>query len=296
MKAVGFAAALALCAGALGQVVDGVVDGVYGPPIVIQNTQTSFGDNNVGHPRWANGSELDAAYGIVSTGSLFLMLAGNLESNFNKLEVFIDINPGTGQSTLRADNPDVDFNGLNRMAGMTFPAGFSPDFWISSTGGDIGGGTYGYFVNYAELLTGGGGAGYFVGGNDGSGSPLGGGTNPFGLAAAIDNSNTGGVGGGTGTDPGNGAFVLTGMEFLIPLAAIGSPTDDIRVMVMINGGGHDFLSNQVLGGLNGGDHLGDPRNVDFRNTRASFFTVPIPAPGAAALLGLALVASRRRRA
>jgi uncharacterized protein (TIGR03382 family) len=289
--------ALALCAAAgvaSAQVVDGSRDASYGGPLAVQNTQTQFGDSNLGQQRFANGSELDAAYGVVSGGVLHLLFAGNLESNFNKLDIFIDSRAG-GQNVLRGDNPDVDFNGLNRMAGLRFEAGFEADYWVSSTGGDVGGGNYGYFVNLAELLTSGGGAGGYVGTNNGGGGGLTGGNNPFGIDSAIDNSNTAGVGGGTGTDGGAGALVTTGIEFAIPLAALGNPTGDLRVRAFINGGGHDFLSNQVLGGINGGGNIGEPGRADLSSS--SSFVVPIPTPGAAALLGLSgLVGLRRRRA
>ncbi|MGQ0628518.1 MAG: MYXO-CTERM sorting domain-containing protein [Phycisphaerales bacterium] len=278
-------------------VIDGSRDLAYGGPLVVQNTQTQFGDSNSGDSRFANGSELDAGYARVEGGVLYLFFAGNLEANFNKLEIFIDSRAG-GQNVLRGDNPNVDFNGLNRMAGLQFDAGFSPDFWLSSTGGNVGGGQYGYFLNYAELATGGGGAGYFVGGNDGNGAnPLNGGNNPFGIQAGIDNSNIFGV------DSGGGAFiggapsdVDTGMEFAIPLSAIGAPGTEFCIRAFINGGGHDFVSNQLLGGINGGNNLGEPSLVNLTLTAGTCFTVVVPTPGAAALMGLAgLVGLRRRR-
>ena len=63
--------------------VDGERDEEYGGPLAVQGIQTGFGDP---------GSELDAAYAIVSEGMLYLMITGNLEPNFNKLEIFIDSN------------------------------------------------------------------------------------------------------------------------------------------------------------------------------------------------------------
>lgn len=294
MKAI---STLVICAlaGVASAQTDGTLDGSYGAPIVVQNVQTQFGDSNNGQLRFANGSELNAAYARVSGGSLFLMLTGNLEGNFNKLEIFIDSRDG-GQNVLRGDNADVDFNGLNRMAGLRFDAGFSPDYWLTSTGGDVGGGTYGYFVNFAELLTNGGGAGGYVGGNDGDGANALTGGSGLGIFAGIDNSNTGGVTGGNGTFGGTAAGdVETGMEFAIPLSLLGNPTTEFTIRAMINGGGHDFMSNQLLGGINGGNNLGNPTFIDLSNAGTSFRVV-VPAPGTAALLGLAgLVGLRRRR-
>jgi hypothetical protein len=110
--------------------IDGTRDALYGSPIVVQNTQTGFGDSNLGQVDYANGSELDAAYAYVdmSSQTLYLFLAGNLESNFNKLEIFFDTVAG-GQNRLRGDNSGVDFGGLNRMGddgsgnGLTFDQG-----------------------------------------------------------------------------------------------------------------------------------------------------------------------------
>ena len=61
----------------------------------------SYGGGYIG------GSELDAAYARVSGGRLYLMLTGNHESNFNKLDVFIDSVVG-GENTL-SGAPQYDF-------------------------------------------------------------------------------------------------------------------------------------------------------------------------------------------
>src|SRR5262245_8801904 len=86
------AAAIAMAAGATVSravpIVNGSHDADYGSAIVVQQTPTGFGDNNLGN-QFANGSELDAGYGVVSGGRLYLFLSGNLETNFNKLEIFI---------------------------------------------------------------------------------------------------------------------------------------------------------------------------------------------------------------
>lgn len=282
--------------------IDGTADALYGAPVSVQDTQTSFGDSNLGQVDYANGSELDAAYAYVDMANsvLYIVLAGNLESNFNKLEVFFDTVSG-GQNKLRGDNSPVDFNGLNRMGddgsgnGLQFDSGFAADYWIGVTGG---GGPYALYANYAELLTFGGGAGYYLGTTGAvSSGVLTGGTNPFGIRVTINNSNTGGVTGGTGA--GSGAGVLTGVEFAIPFSAIGiTGATTIKITAFINGGGHDFVSNQVLGGIGGGSHLGEPRNVNLANIAGDqCFAVVVPEPASMIALGAGLLglAVRRRR-
>jgi hypothetical protein len=267
-------AAIALGVGTAAAItVDGSESGEYPSPVATQDNQTNFGDSNLGQTGFANGSELDEAYGVIGNGSMFLMLGGNLESNYNKLDIFINSVAG-GQNQLRGDNADVDFNGLNRMGddgsgnGLIFDAGFEADYYLMVTGGDDGGGNYQTFCNHASLPTGGGGVGTYVGGGVGNiftGQAL-------GIGFAVDNSNTAGVTSGAGTD--NGAGVGTGIELEIPLSAIGNPSACVDVVAFINGGGHDFLSNQVLGGLGGLDNLGEPRNVDFNGIQGlQYFTV-----------------------
>lgn len=272
-------------------ILDGVLDESYDRLIVVQQTQTQFGDANQGAVDFANGSELDAAYAKIVGGRLYLFIAGNLESNFNKLEIFFDTIEGEGQNRIRSDNPNVDFNGLNRMGdgpqgpGLLFDADFAPDYWISLTGGNN---PYQMFANYAEMLTNGGGVGFFLGEGRAANATNGGlldrnlgGNNSIALLATLNNSNVAGVSGGTGpADQAAAAAVGTGIELSVPLAAIGNPAGAFKVCVMVNGGGHDFLSNQVLGSLAPPQgNLGEPRLVDFTALAGDqFFTVQRKSP------------------
>lgn len=252
---------LAFAGSALAATVDGSLDGAYGAALSVQTTQTQFGDASINLADYANGSELDAAYGYISGGVLYLFLAGNLESNYNKLELFLDTKSG-GQNQLRGDNPNVDFNGLNRLAGLKFDAAFSPDYYIGWSGGYDGSG-YRLFANFAELLTAGGGVGNYLGSNTAATSgPLSGGTNPDGIEITINNSNSAGVGGGCSAA--SGAGVATGAEYAIPLSAIGNPSSGcIKALAAVNGSGHDYFSNQFAAPLPAGTcNLGEPSLVD----------------------------------
>jgi hypothetical protein len=261
------AAALACAASAHAQiVVDGTLDSaVYGAELWAQDTATQFGNASDGLVGQCNGSEVNNLHAVldVQGGFLYLFIGGNLESNFNKFELFIDCAPG-GQNTVRADNPDVDFNGLNRMGvdatnpGLTFDAGFEADFYVTTTNG---GGPITCYANIAQMLTEGGGSGGYIGSAE-PGFPI---VSQEGVEIATNNSNTAGVPAYDGTTTtGSGSGCGTGIEVKLPLNIIGYPgKGDIKVMAMVNGGGHDYLSNQFTGGCNGCPNLAEPRLVNF---------------------------------
>ena len=327
------------------QVINGTLDGdesFYGTALSIQNTETQFGDAFLGEAQIADGSEIDQVFGTVSGDRLYLLVTGNLESNFNKLEVFIDSGAG-GVNTIVGSElpatvdgfcctqdgvnlPDPTNGALQRMDGLTFDAGFNADYFLTFTNGDESTPEAGFFwalsAHYADLTQGTNGAVQSLGiqldarGNDPNGmlstgeildqnnnawsSPDDVGTLPLAhefvedlatgdttnfnnhrnmtntidLEMAIDNSNIDGVFGGTEQTIGNPEEVVTGVEFSIPLSAIGNPTGDIRVTTFINGTGHDYASNQfggtgILTSNPGGDgtggFTGDLAGVDLNN-------------------------------
>jgi hypothetical protein len=316
--------------------VDGTRDLDYGAPIVVQTVQTQFGDAMP--PGDIGGSELDAAYARVEGGRLFLLFTGNHEPNFNKLEVFIDSRPG-GENTL-SSTPDYDFNGgggwnSSNLGGLTFdniagPDGsaidFTADFHLFSAWGSSVGPYNATFIDRQ------GGGSAMVPGSSGSGSNAVGlvstgailagnvANNASGTALtqnldfAINDNNAAGVIGGTGAaNAANAAAVTTGMEFSIALVDLGNPAPGttIYISAMINNGDHNFLSNQVLGGLPagagnlGGDgagaFTGSLSAVNFNQfSGLQYFavTVPrvIPEPAGLTLLGLgaAVLLPRRR--
>lgn len=252
--------------------VDGVAEAAYGAAVSVQDTATGFGDATQGLEDFCDGSEIDGLFATVVDGNLHLVIAGNLQSNFNKLDLFIDCIGVEGQNRLLGTNADVDFNGLNRMGddgtgnGLAFDTGFAPDYWFSMT---CGGGPFAFHANNATLLTAGGGAGVYLG--SGFGGAAGAATFANGVVAAINNSNVAGV---NGFDLTSGAGVSTGIELMIPLTVMGwDSVSDIRVCAFVNGGGHDYVSNQSIPGMAGAENLGEPRFVDFNLVAGDQFVV-----------------------
>ena len=274
------------CAGIVSgdPVVDGSLDAIYGGPSVVQNTQTNFGDNDDPDIGVANGSELNMGDAMIRDGVLYIMLAGNLESNFNKVEVFIDARDG-GQNMLRNDNPDVNYNGLNRMGpnpddpkgvGLTFDEGFAPDLYVTLGGGltkTKEGEVYVFYADAAELRTEGGGNGAYLGSGGAGPDAVLEGSN--GISIAVNNSNVGGVSWGTGISCGDG--VTTGIEIGVPLYLFDwdgpQNVEDAAICAFVNSSNHDYVSNQVLGGIGGGDNFGEPRLVDFNTVDGDQFFV-----------------------
>src|ERR1019366_2176751 len=106
----------------LAQNLNGTVNNAfYGSPLAIQTINTQFG-NAAGGNDSAGGSELDAAYGMISGGNLYLFLAGNVENNGNHLNVFI-AGGAAGQNTLNTSG-----GSLATMNGSVFSPGFNATF------------------------------------------------------------------------------------------------------------------------------------------------------------------------
>ncbi len=248
--------------------VDGALDAGYGAALALQTTPTGFGDATGGTQASTGGSELDGAYARIENNTLYLLLTGNLESNGNRLNLFFDTNSGTGQRQLTATNADVDNNGLNRHAGLSFDAGFTADYFLTLN-----------ITNPTALeaaasfapIDGAGGTGTLLASGPGLSKSL---TFSGTLTGelAIDNDNAAGV---SGTAVGNPGAVTSGIEYAIPLAALGSPTGPIRVSAFVTSGDHSFISNQVLAGLpDGSGNLGNPTNANFGSFVGNqFFTV-----------------------
>jgi hypothetical protein len=277
-------------------IIDGTRDGIYGNARTLQTVDTGFGDNS---------NELDAAYAIIQSGTLYLLVTGNLEANFNRLEIFIDSKAG-GQSVFDSSGND----NTGRMDGMIFDAGFTADYHLDIRRGDNGGNLT-FDLDFANL--GAQSASGYVdimnnSGIDGAGS-TGTGVNANPIFVGYNNSNTAGVGGlnGAAADQDAAAAVTTGLEVAISLSDLDYQGGDLSIMVGLNGSGHDYWSNQFLGGMPiGQGNVGGDGNGNFTGEGAidlqsfagdQFFTAAIPEPSTYVLLGVAMVlgAVARRR-
>jgi hypothetical protein len=128
-------------------VIDGKADATYGTALSVQNTNTQFGNAENGDPiNGGGGSEIDQVFGKIENGRLYVTVTGNLEPNFNKLEVFVDSKTGGVNTIDGASLPAaVDAfccggfgttdGALQRMSGLTFDAGFDADYYVTFSNG-----------------------------------------------------------------------------------------------------------------------------------------------------------------
>ncbi len=261
--------------------INGTLKPGYGSALstqVLGTTANSGVENNIGLPGPSDGSELDAEYGVVSNGVLYLFFAGALNTGaspgtlctnaacttFDKLNVFIMTDGGAGGANTLGTNYShlADSAGITNMgvgvqgeAGLTFDAGFNANYWI---GVGVGNTNAQYQVNmYAnyEVICAGCAGAYFgsavppntvVDTNDNDHLN-------FGVQVAINNSATNGVWGDiNGCSVVNGCptncpqNVQTGVEMAIPLSAIGSPQSSVSICAFISNSGYTEIYNQVL--------------------------------------------------
>lgn len=296
MKNICAMALIGLSGSAMGQVIDGQIVETDYQLIWSNNEGTTFGNNR---------SEINGIWAYCDTNNLYLGVTGNVQ-DFNKLELFFDSTAG-GQNSLRTDNADVDFNQLNeKLGGLTFDSGFEADYYLTYT---VNGDRNEHYTSAAQLNTAGGGPGGFQGGGayvDGD-QIAAGGANGNGYTLGTNQSNVGGVadfGNPNDSDP---TIVSTGTEIAIPLSELGYTGGLLRLAGFINGGSHDYVSNQIIGGAPAGtgslgnDMMGNfidgsLAGIDFNNLAGDqFVTLKVPAPASAVLLGLGGIAATRRR-
>ncbi|MFN7439266.1 MAG: GC-type dockerin domain-anchored protein [Phycisphaerales bacterium] len=109
---------------------------IYGNRFALQTNYTGFGKashgNIIAGPDGTNGSELDALYVVQDATNLYFFLAGNLEANNNKLNLFIDTVAGQGQNRLVQANPQelATMSDDGSGNGLRFPTNFDADYLL----------------------------------------------------------------------------------------------------------------------------------------------------------------------
>jgi autotransporter-associated beta strand protein len=270
---------------AAGITVDGTLDTAYGAPLAVQTNNTGFGDSTDTSGASSGGSELDAAYGNISGGNLYLFLSGNLELNGNHLNLFIADGRTTGQSVLSVAPQNGPGNQLGNMNGSSFSSGFLATYALDFNGQTNPSTIY---VNGYDLTGRNVSGSYLSSFTPGTGTA---GALTNGISAALNNTNVAGVNGSAPSMASASAAstVTTGLELAIPLSILGSPKGAIEVLADINGGGNTYLSNQFLPGLptyendlgGGGTaySTGNSAQFNFAGTPGQYFTVPAAAGG-----------------
>jgi hypothetical protein len=316
-----FSAALLLAVGLVSAAeadvfIDGTLDGSYALD-AIQTIETGFGDNQ---------NELDAAYSYFANGKLYVMVTGNLQQSFNKLEIFFDTQSGIGENIM-SSTPTYDFFGQSQnLGGMQFDPAFTANYHMYARGGNPGDGSGDIFdVDFVDrdggtsvsLNSNGARAVFDIGTQTASGVINQGDFSTFGNSAGdaiaksiefgFNNTNVAGIGGATGNpaDQTAAQAVTTGFEFSIALSDLGLDPNDpntIRIAMMLNNNEHNFLSNQTLGGLPVGfGNLAAPSTVNFANFNGDqYYSITlhtIPEPSTSTILVLAGMGyiTRRRR-
>lgn len=254
--------------------VDGTLDGDYGSALAVQTINTGFGVSTIGDGTSAGGSELDAAYGTVAGGNLYLFLSGNFEANGNHINVFL-ADGRSGQSTF-----GISGGTFSAMNGSKFSPGFSATYALDLN--DYSGTVYTDNADLVANTTGYAGAVGLAGG-------IGNGSIAGGIQLGLNNTHVSTMG-AAGTAANSAAMLstMTGLELAIPLSLLGNPTGAIGVMADINGGNDGYLSNQFLPGLAVGTGNPGGTTFDFSSTPGEYFVVAVPEPSTFALLGAGL--------
>lgn len=242
----------------------------YGPAKSVQNTNTGYGNATNGNVRVANGgSEIDQVFASVKDGRLNVLITGNLESNFNKLSVFVDSSSGGMNQINGSQLPTMvdpyccggSVGALQRFNGLRFDNGFEADHFFTFSNGNHAFGNPSSPINiwtlsayYADLTS----------GPTGNKSEIGfqrnaSGVEPgLGVGEPIDQLNNGCTG------PSDTACNPLEHEFAEPVDTVNDPTNtrghrgflnDIDLLMAIN--------NSNTAGVNSGSGVatGNPASV-----------------------------------
>ncbi len=151
--------------------IDGTADAAYGSALWVQTIGTGFGNSTLGQIGFGNGSEIDGFFAQIATVSvdgqpaaphLIMVIAGNVNTDFNKVSIFIDTGAAGGQNVLANNNPTAE--GLNNHQGLTFDSTFAANYYMSFRAGGAEPVTFADFARLHIGNTGNGGGGGYLGG------------------------------------------------------------------------------------------------------------------------------------
>jgi hypothetical protein len=221
----------------------------YTGQLATQKINTGYGDSTyTGTPNGpdANGSELDAAYGVVQNNTLYLFFSGNFENNGNHLDIFLD-DGRTGGNSGNVLEASTASGPLSAMNGSLFSPNFNVTYAVDLNDyqGTLYTDQYDLVKNTANYL----GA---IPLTQGIGNSSEAASGESALKIALNNSNISTMGtSGAATSQTAADGVQTGLEIGIPLATLGNPAPGTNILVLadINGGNDGALSNQFLPGL-----------------------------------------------
>ncbi len=146
-------------------------ESIYGIALSIQNTNSGYGNSVNGSLTEATGgSEIDQLFGRVVGDRLYMLIAGNLESNYNKLSLFFDSEPGGMNEIIGSNAPaavdpfccpgtPAGTGALQRLDGLRFDDGFEADHFIGFSNGPetinaTQATTYSFSAYYGDLTAG----------------------------------------------------------------------------------------------------------------------------------------------
>jgi fibronectin-binding autotransporter adhesin len=220
--------------------------------LATQTITTSFGDNN--STTAPDGSELDAAYGVVENNMLYLGLTGNLQPN-NIVQIFID-DGRAGQNTLSAIPTTA--GSMHLENGSTFSPNFNATYAleITDTGSPNnkspnGSGSVDQFT-FMSSTSGPTATATFQGPHWTITNNVGSTALNSGILIGYNDTNLAGIAGntaGVAADQTAAQAVSTGIEVGIPLSFLGNPTQAIKVLALLEGSNDSGVSNQLLPGL-----------------------------------------------
>jgi len=224
--------------------VDGTLDGGVGggsyTNVFLQGNYTGFGNETDGTLDGAGpnggGSEIDGLYIAKDATNLYIFVAGNIETNGNAMDLYIDTGAG-GDGTLGAGAGAGAFI-IGGQSGLVFDAGFDADYVVSVDTWDDD--SDGVTVNVPRLFFGG-----INSSIDDMGSLAGygaGGALSGGISLGVDNSNIEGVSG----DLSQATPVTPDADW-----AYGSELDNARVYIdEPNNKLYLFLAGNIEGNYN----------------------------------------------